>query len=60
MRVNGLAVNPRPPDGRKLAGHERLWRIRIGRYRVVYEIEDRKLLILVVEVGHRRDIYHRL
>ena len=56
--VETLAQTPRPPAARKLVGSNRsLWRVRSGDYRVVYEINDGKLLILVVAVGNRKDIY---
>ena len=41
----------------KLAGDDNLWRIRIGNYRVVYEIHDDRLLVLVLRVAHRKDVY---
>ncbi len=52
-----LRNNPRPSSVKKLGGEENLWRIRVGDYRVVYEIHDDRLLILVVRIGHRKDIY---
>jgi mRNA interferase RelE/StbE len=52
-----LAANPRPPGAKKLVGGEGEWRVRTGDYRVVYEIRDSVLQILVLSVGHRRDIY---
>jgi mRNA interferase RelE/StbE len=51
-----LADNPRPHGGKKLTGRE-AWRIRIGDYRVIYEIHDEKLVILVIIIGHRKDVY---
>jgi mRNA interferase RelE/StbE len=54
-----LADNPRPAATKKLTGGEGEWRIRTGDYRVIYEIHDDVLLVLVVAVGHRRDIYRR-
>jgi len=54
--ISALAGNPRPPGCRKLSGSEE-YRIRVGDYRVLYEIEDAVLRVLVVEVGHRRDVY---
>lgn len=54
--IRRLAVNPRPPGVKKLTGRE-AWRIRVGDYRVIYEIGDGDLAILVVVVGHRREIY---
>ena len=47
-------------DVKKLSGHDDLYRLRVGVYRIAYTIDDGKLVVLVVEVGHRRDIYRRL
>lgn len=55
-RLAHLETNPRPADVKKLKGRD-AWRIRVGDYRVIYEIHDRELQILVVTVGHRREIY---
>jgi mRNA interferase RelE/StbE len=55
-RLEGLRTNPRPTDVKKLRGRDG-WRIRVGDYRVIYSINDKDLLILVVRVGHRSDIY---
>ena len=55
-RLTGLETNPRPPDVKKLKGRD-AWRIRVGDYRVIYEIHDRVLQILVITVGHRREVY---
>jgi mRNA interferase RelE/StbE len=55
-RLTGLESNPRPPDVKKLKGRN-AWRIRVGDYRVIYEIHDRELQILVITVGHRREVY---
>ena len=54
--IRALADNPRPPECRKLAGGER-YRIRLGAYRVVYSVEDDCREVLVVKVGHRKDVY---
>ena len=54
--VRGLASNPRPRGSKKLSGRS-AWRIRVGVYRVIYEIFDDRLLILVVTIGHRREVY---
>ena len=51
-----LADNPRPHGAKKLSGRP-AWRIRIGSCRVVYEIHDDRLLVLIIEVGHRKEIY---
>lgn len=53
-----LAEDPRPPASRPLRGRP-AWRVRVGDYRVIYTIEDDVLLIVVVTLGHRRDVYHR-
>jgi mRNA interferase RelE/StbE len=55
--VRSLAENPRPPGCVKLADTDDLWRIRVGDYRVIFHIQDAKLLVLVVRIGHRRDVY---
>jgi mRNA interferase RelE/StbE len=54
-----LAEQPRPSGAKKLVGGEGEWRVRTGDYRIVYEIHDDVLLVLVVAVGHRREIYRR-
>ena len=54
-----LAHQPRPSGAKKLAGGDGEWRVRTGDYRIVYEVHDGVLLVLVVAVGHRRDIYQR-
>ena len=55
-RIQQLAENPRPPGSKKLSGYDR-YRIRQGTYRIVYAIEDDKLVVYVVKVGHRKDVY---
>ena len=55
-RIKKLSDNPRPAGCEKLTGQER-YRLRQGRYRIVYSIQDDKLTIWVVKVGHRKDIY---
>ncbi|AOS84197.1 plasmid stabilization protein [Chlorobaculum limnaeum] len=54
--IRSLAEKPRPTGSKKLSGRQ-AWRIRIGSYRVIYEIQDSELIILVVTVGHRREVY---
>lgn len=54
-----LATNPRPPSATRLVGGAGEWRVRTGDYRIVYEIENDELLVLVLSVGHRREIYQR-
>ncbi len=52
-----LATDPRPPAATQLVGGSGEWRVRTGDHRIVYEISDGELLVLVLRVGHRRDIY---
>ena len=54
--IAGLAGDPRPPGARKLSAAER-WRCRCGAYRILYEIADAILIVCVVKVGHRKDVY---
>ena len=54
-RIRSLAVDPRPPGCEKLSGRDR-YRVRQGKYRVVYSIEDENLVVYVVRVGHRKDV----
>jgi mRNA interferase RelE/StbE len=56
-KIEALAKQPRPGGCRKLVGEENLWRIRIGDYRVIYEINDAQLLVDVVAVRHRSKAY---
>jgi mRNA interferase RelE/StbE len=56
--IRRLADEPRPQGVKKLSGRE-AWRIRVGDYRILYEIQDERLVILVVDIGHRRDIYRK-
>ena len=54
--IGGLAEDPRPPGCLKLTGRDG-WRIRVGNYRLVYEIDDSGQMVTVLHVGHRRDVY---
>lgn len=54
-----LATEPRPPAATQLVGGAGEWRVRTGDYRIVYEIRDGALLVLVLAVGHRREIYRQ-
>ena len=54
--IKSLADDPRPPGAKKLSGQER-YRLRQGNYRILYEIEDDRLIVCVVRVGDRRDVY---
>jgi len=57
VRLDALATNPRPHGMKALVGRPDTYRIRVGDYRVIYRIEDDQLIVLVVEIGHRKDIY---
>ncbi|WP_341828476.1 type II toxin-antitoxin system RelE/ParE family toxin [Trueperella pyogenes] len=57
--VEALAANPRPKGSRKLVGEQRAWRIRIGEYRIIYEIFDDSLTVTVVRAAHRREVYRK-
>lgn len=57
-KIEALALNPRPPDSKKLT-NDQSYRIRIGNYRVLYEIEDGRLIVLVLKIGNRQDVYRR-
>jgi mRNA interferase RelE/StbE len=57
--IEGLAANARPHGAEKLTGAD-AWRVRVGDYRIVYAVEDLVLLILVLHIGNRREVYKRL
>jgi mRNA interferase RelE/StbE len=59
-KLERLGENPRPQGSKKLEGTEDLHRVRVGDYRIVYRIEEEVLLVLVVRVAHRSDVYRRL
>jgi mRNA interferase RelE/StbE len=56
-RLKTLRDNPRPQDVKNLAGKDNLYRIREGDYRIIYTIEDKALVVLVVKIGDRKEIY---
>jgi len=55
-----LQKNPRPKQTKKLAGMDDLYRVRAGNYRIVYTIQDKKLLVLIVKIAHRKEVYKNL
>ena len=59
-RIDRLADEPRPTDAKKLTADAALYRVRVGDYRIIYQIEDDALLVLVVRIGTRGDVYRHL
>ena len=57
LRIQSLGENPRPFGCEKLSGHLNRYRVREGNYRILYSIDDDKLLVDVVKVGHRKEVY---
>ena len=55
--IEGLAHNPYPDGCRKLRGEEFVYRVRQGHYRIIYEVLNSKLVVLVLKVGHRKNVY---
>jgi mRNA interferase RelE/StbE len=55
--IDGLAEEPRPPGVKKMQGTANLWRVRAGDYRIVYEIHDREIVIVVLRIAHRKYVY---
>lgn len=59
-KIDVLANNPRPPQSKKLKGQPDLFRLRSGDYRIIYQIKDDILLVLVIRIRHRKDVYRQL
>lgn len=57
QKIDALAENPRSPGCKKLRGDDNLWRARVGDYRIVFSIHDDLLLIVVIRIAHRREVY---
>ncbi len=55
--VDALAHNPRPPGCVKLSGDDNAWRVRVGDFRILYEIHDERLIVLVIRIANRREAY---
>jgi mRNA interferase RelE/StbE len=58
-QIKALAENPRPPGCHKISGSKSDWRIRIGDYRVIYEIDEKTKAVRIMRVRHRREVYRR-
>ena len=59
-RIRALADDPRPSGCQRLAGFDDLYRVRVGDHRIIYQIRDNVLIVVIVRLGHRRDIYRHL
>ncbi len=57
--AEALARDPRPHGVEKLSGDDHVYRVRVGDYRLLYEIHDRQLVVIVITAGHRREIYRK-
>ena len=57
--VEDLSKNPRPESSNKLSGSEYTHRIRVGTYRIIYEIHENEVVVQIVKVGHRKDVYRQ-
>jgi mRNA interferase RelE/StbE len=55
--IEALGTKPRPEGTRKLQGYEDIYRVRVGKYRIIYEVIDDRVVVIVLKVGHRKDIY---
>ena len=57
IAITKLAKNPKPSNSKKLQSYGKTWRIRVGNYRILYEVYDNKLEIIVIRIGHRKNVY---
>jgi mRNA interferase RelE/StbE len=55
--ISLLAREPRPDGCRKMSGYDHFYRIRVGNYRVIYEIDGKRIVVVILKIGHRREIY---
>ena len=58
--MKSLQQDPRPPGVKKLSGEEDLYRVREGDYRIIYSIQDKELIVLVVKIGDRKEVYRKV
>lgn len=59
-KINSLAIEPRPHGVEKLSAQHDLYRVRVGDYRIVYGVEDRSVLVAILRVGNRSEVYQRI
>jgi len=57
IKIDALTNVSRPDGVVKLTGEDNIYRVRVGNYRIIYSIQDEQLLVLVLKIGHRRDVY---
>jgi len=57
IKIDALSTDPRPDGIVKLIGEDNLYRLRVGDYRIIYALQDKKLVVLIVKIGHRREVY---
>ncbi|MET7255481.1 type II toxin-antitoxin system RelE family toxin [Dyadobacter fermentans] len=55
--IDSLTANPRPSGVKKLENYKNSYRVRVGQYRIIYEIEDHQLIVEVIKVGNRKEVY---
>ena len=55
--ISLLASEPRPGGCRKMSGYDDIYRIRVGNYRVIYEIDGKRIVVIILKIGHRKDVY---
>ena len=55
--ISLLASEPHPDGCRKMGGYDDIYRIRVGNYRVIYEIDGKQIVVIILKIGHRRDVY---
>ncbi|MEA5534143.1 type II toxin-antitoxin system RelE/ParE family toxin [Crocosphaera sp. XPORK-15E] len=58
-KLEQLTLNPRPPQSQKMVGEDNTYRIRVGDYRIIYEVFDHRLVVMVIRIGHRREVYRK-
>ncbi len=56
-RIDALANQPFPPGAKKLQGERDLYRLRVGDYRIIYRVDGKRVTVLILKIGHRRDVY---
>jgi len=59
-RIESLAVNPHPPNSKLLHSKEKLYSLRSGSYRIIYQVQHEKLIVVIATIGHRRNVYDYL